>query len=188
MADPQQALLNQLAKIAQTTGRSLADLATLARASGFTQHGELRAHLKATLGLGAGDANTLTHHVLGVSQVGAPPLAGDAVLDAIYTGPKAALRPIHAALMQQINSFGPFETAPKQGYVSLRRKKQFAMLGPATNSRFELGLNMKGLPGTDRLLVQPPGGMCPYKVKLVVGDAVDAELIGWIRIAYDAAG
>ncbi len=188
MADPRQALATQLAHIEEKTGRSLAELAALAKASGLQKHGEIRDHFKAVLGLGAGDANTLTHHVLGVSQVGAPEQDEDSALDAIYTGPKAALRPLHEALMQAARGFGPFEIASKKGYVSLRRKKQFAMLGPATNTRFELGLNMKGVPATDRLLEQPPGGMCNYKVKLAAGDVIDAEVIGWLRTAFDAAG
>ena len=34
----------------------------------------------------------------------------------------------------------------------------------------------------------PPGGMCQYKVKLSATHEVDAELIAWIRRAYDSAG
>ena len=52
--------------------------------------------------------------------------------------------------MKAINGFGPFETAPKKGYVSLRGKKQFAMIGPATNTRVDVGLNMKGVKGDAR--------------------------------------
>jgi hypothetical protein len=37
------------------------------------------------------------------------------VLDEIYAGPKAALRPIHEALMRAIDGFGEFEVAPKKG-------------------------------------------------------------------------
>jgi len=57
----------------------------------------------------------------------------------IYAGPKAALRPIHDALMAGLKPFGEFEIAPKKGYVSLRRKKQFAMIGPGTNTPVEEG-------------------------------------------------
>jgi hypothetical protein len=90
--------------------------------------------------------------------------------------------------MAAINKFGEFEIAPKKGYVSLRRKKQFAMIGPASNTRVEVGLNLKGLKGTERLNELPPGQMCQYKVKVTDPKEVDAELIGWVRQAYDSAG
>ena len=41
---------------------------------------------------------------------------------------------------------------------------------------------------TERLLAEKPGGMCQYKVKLTSATEVDAELVGWLRRAYDAAG
>ena len=39
---------------------------------------------------------------------------------------------------------GDVELAPKKGYVSLRRKKQFALLMPSTKDRFDIGLALKG--------------------------------------------
>ena len=90
--------------------------------------------------------------------------------------------------MAAIEAFGPFEIAPKKTYVSLRRQKQFAMIGPATITRVEVGLNMKDVPPTDRLVAIPPGGMCQYKVKVMTAGEVNPELIGWIRRAYDGAG
>ena len=90
--------------------------------------------------------------------------------------------------MAKINAFGAFETSPKKSYVSLRRKKQFAMLGPATNTRVELGLNIKSLPVNDRIVEQAADGMCNYKVKLTDVSEVNAELVKWVRAAYDAAG
>lgn len=47
---------------------------------------------------------------------------------------------------------------------------------------------MKGVSGTARLEVLPPGGMCQHRVKVADAKEVDAELIAWIRQAYDAAG
>ena len=142
--------------------------------------------LKRDLGMGHGDANLLVHHVL-APDGGAAAGSGAAVLDEIYAGPKAALRPIHDRLMAAIETFGPFEVAPKKGYVSLRRRKQFAMIGPATLTQVEVGLNMKDVPAAGRLKAVPAGGMCQYKVRLADAREVDAELVAWLRRAYDSA-
>jgi hypothetical protein len=185
------ALATQLANIEKRTGKSIDALAAIVKSSGLSKHGEIRDMLKRDLGMGHGDANTLVHHVLksdGGSAAEAAGKTGADVLDEIYAGAKAPLRPIHDRFMAAIAGFGPFEIAPKKGYVSLRRKKQFAMIGPATNSRVEVGINMKDVPATDRLLAQPAGGMCQYKVKVTDPAEVNAELVAWVRRAYDAAG
>lgn len=183
MSTPEQALATQLANIQKKTGKTIAELTAMVKSSGLAKHGEIRDMLKARLGLGHGDANTIAHVALKPAEASAAD-----PLDVIYQGPRALLRPIHEKLMEAIKAFGDFEIAPKKANVSLRRKKQFALLGPATNTRFEVGLNMKGVPGADRLMEQPPGGMCQYKVKLTSVDDVDAELLAWIKQAYDAAG
>ena len=188
--DIDKAIATQLANIEKRTGKTLAQLTKIVKGSGLTKHGELVAMLKSDLGMGHGDANTLVHHALKSDGTSAAAAAGKGaadVLDDIYTGPKAALRPIHDALMAAIEKFGPFEIAPKKGYVSLRGKKQFAMIGPATNTQVEIGLNMKDVKGTSRLIEQKPGGMCQYKVRVGDRKDVDKELLGWIRHAYDGS-
>jgi len=186
-----QALQTQLKNIQTRTGRTLEELTALIRKSGLTKHGELRDMLKRELGMGHGDANTLVHFVLKSDGAGAAAAKGatsDDVVSEIYSGAKASLRPIHENIMAGVNTFGPFDIAPKKGYLSLRRKKQFAMIGPATNTRVEVGLNVKGLAAVGRLEAMPPGGMCNFKVKLTDVSQVDQELFGWIRQAYDSAG
>ena len=180
------ALETQLANIQKRTGKSIEELTALLKKTGLTKHGELRDWLKNELGMGHGDANTLVHVAFksAASTSGAEEDAA-AAAERIYTGPKAALRPIHDAVMQAVEAFGAFEIAPKKTYLSLRRKKQFAMVGPATNTRVEVGLNMKGVPGTSRLEALPPGGMCQYRVKLTTAQDVDADLVAWMRRAYD---
>ena len=191
MSDIAKAIATQLANIEKRSGKSLAELAAIIKASGLSKHGEIRDMLKRDLGLGHGDANTLTHHALqsdGQSAAAAAGQSTDDVVAALYTGPKAELRPIHDKLMAEINKFGEFEIAPKKTYVSLRRKKQFAMIGPATKTQVEVGLNAKGLTGGDRLVEQPPNSMCNYKVRLSTVKEADAELIGWLKKAFESAG
>src|SRR5512134_680284 len=183
------AMQTQLENIQKKTGRSLDELAAIVKKSGLTKHAEIRDYLKRELGLGHGDANTLVHAVLqSDGRRAAEGKSEEQVLDEIYAGAKAHMRPIHEKLMQEIGKFGEFEVAPKKGYVSLRRKKQFAMLGPKTNTRFEVGINARDLPKSARLLEQPKGSMCNYIVNLTDVQQVDSELIGWIKSAYEGAG
>ena len=191
MADMDKAIATQIANIEKKTGKSLAQLAAAIKKSGHAKHGEIRDWLKETYGLGHGDANTLTHVALksdGASAAKASGASTDDVLAEIYSGKKEHLRPIHDKLMAAIVKFGEHEVAPKKGYVSLRRKKQFAMLGPKTNDRFELGLNLKDDIRDPRVKAQAPGGMCQYIVALTSADEVDAKLIGYVKQAFDAAG
>jgi hypothetical protein len=190
MADVEKAIATQIANIEKKTGKTLAQLRAAIAGCGKAKHGEIRSWLMATYGLGHGDANTLTHVALAPSGPSAAKAKGastDDVLREIYSGRKEHLRPIHDKLMAAIGAFGEFEVAPKKGYVSLRRKKQFAMLGPKTNDRFELGLNIKGEVKDPRVKALPPGGMCQYVAALTSADQVDAKLVAIVRMAFDGA-
>jgi hypothetical protein len=185
----EKAALTQLANIQKKTGMSLKELSDLVKNSGLSKHGEIREMLQTRLSLGFGDANALVHAVFESDGTRATKgKSEDAVLDEIYTGPKAGFRPIHETLMKHIEKFGEFEIAPKKGYISLRRKKQFAMIGPKTNTRFELGINARDIKKNKRLLEQPKGSMCNYVVNLTDTQEVDAELIEWLKSAYEDAG
>ena len=181
----------QIQNIQTRTGKTLDELFALIRESGLSKHGEIREMLKRDLSLGYGDANALAAAFLkSASQAAASAAeaATDDVVGAIYAGAKGDLRPIHEKLMAAIAALGPFEIAPKKAYVSLRRKKQFATIGPATKTRVDVGLNMKGVPATERLIELPPGGMCQYRVSLTDVSEVDQEVMGWVRSAYEGAG
>lgn len=187
--DVAKAKANQLANIEKRTGKSLAELVAFVKSSGLAKHGEVIAMLKSKLGMGHGDANAIALHA---KAAAAPPSAVDdspeAAVDALYTGPKAGLRPIHDALMTKLKGLGEFEIAPKKGYLSLRRAKQFACITPATKTRLDVGIILKGAEGTDRFVAQPAMAMFPFKVGLTTVGEVDKELMTWLKKAFDAAG
>ena len=185
MADPLAARANQLRNIEAKTGQSFTQLRALIAASGLTKVGEQRTMLMQGLGLGYGDANALALMAQDAAQT--PPPADADPLNAIYAGNKAGLRPLHDQVMAAISALGEFEIATKKSYVSLRRKKQFAMLGPATATQLALGLNLKPVPPSLRLKAQPPASMCPCIVRLGSPAEIDAELLAWVRSAFDAA-
>lgn len=198
MADPVAATITQLKNIQVKTGKSIADLHAAVAASGAAKHGEKRSWLMERFNLGYGDANAIVNFIdkpLPDLGDGKPPAKTVTVpdqerdlLDAIYSGAKAGLRPLHDAVIAAISAFGAFEQAPKKAYVSLRRKKQFATVGPATKESLEIGFNAKDLPSHSRLKVQVPGGMCQATTRITSASEVDALLKGWLKRAYDAAG
>ncbi len=195
MADPQTATLTQLRNIQAKTGQSIAHLHAVLAASGLAKTGERRTLLMQQYKLGYGDANAVALFygkpvpALGDQAPAAMPVQpeGDP-LDTLYTGAKAELRPLHVAVMQVVKGFGPCEEAPKRSTISLRRNKQFAMLGPATKETIEIGLNAKDLPPHARLKVQPPGSMCQATTRISSAKDIDATLKAWLKQAFDAAG
>lgn len=195
MADPVAATITQLKNIQARTGQTIAQLHAAVLASGAAKHGEKRSWLMEHFKLGYGDANTVVHFIDkpmpdlgGAAPMAAPALNEGDPLDAIYTGAKAPLRPLHDAVMQAVRALGDFEEAPKKTYISLRRKKQFLMVGPATKDSIEIGLNAKDLPPHARLKVQPPASMCQATTRIGSPAEIDAELKAWLKRAYDAAG
>ena len=186
-----QARDTQLKNIQAKTGKSLEELTHIIENCGLTKHNQIRDFLMQEFNLGYGDASGIVHYARKTDGQSAAEASGasiDEITEQIYTGKTDTQRQIHDRVMEEVGKIGTFEIAPKKAYLSLRRKRQFAMLGPASKGRIEIGMNMKGLPGTDRLLEQKPGGMCQYKVYLDSMDQVDAELLGWLRQAYDSAG
>ncbi|MET0673589.1 MAG: DUF5655 domain-containing protein, partial [Microbacterium pygmaeum] len=143
---------------------------------------EMLGLLKSEYGVTHGYANgiTLQYRSQGESA------ADEDLVEAQYSGPKAALRPTYEALLSAASQFGDdVQISPKKASVSLRRSKQFALIEPASATRIQLGINLRGAEATDRL--RPATGMCTHKVSLCSPAEVDAELLGWLRAAYDAA-
>ena len=183
MSSLDDATRTQIANIERRTGRSMDDLVAMVAASGHEKHGEIVAWLKTEHGFGHGDANLVALTARRGPVVGQPT---EALVDAMYAGPKAALRPFHDQVVAVAQGFGEdIELAPKQAYVALRRSKQFGTVGPASGGRLEIGLNLKGVEPAGRL--EATTGMCTHRVRLASPDEFDTEVQGWLREAYDRA-
>ena len=75
--------------------------------------------------------------------------------------------------------------APKKSNISLRRKKQFALIQPSTKTRIDLGLKFKSRPFEGRLESSGPfGTMCTHKVIITEHNQVDDELTHLLNDAY----
>jgi hypothetical protein len=186
MATPQEMEAAMVANMAEKTGKSLEQWIALAGKSGETAHGRIVAHLKSEHGLGHGYANLVAHRFL--TPAGSEP-AGDDLVEALYAGKKASLRPIHDALTKLARSLGSdVEIAPKKTYVSLRAAKQFALVQPSTATRVDLGLVLKGVEPTARLEASGSfSAMCTHRVRLESAKDVDDEVRAWLAEAHRRA-
>ena len=184
---PEEGMASLIRNLEANTGKSIDAWIATARATGQTKHGQIVAVLKKDHGLSHGYANQIALRALAAAK----PPAGSEVdpIDALYAGAKASLRPIHDALIAAIKGFGSdVEFSPKKSYVSVRRSKQFALIQPSTATRVDVGLILKTIPAKGRLEESGSfNAMFTHRVRLASPADVDAELIAWLRQAYDAA-
>lgn len=183
MATLEEQLQTQVANIERGTGRPLAEWIEIVRASGLEKHGQMIAMLKAEHGMGHGNANLIALKAREADAGGAP--GEDDLIASHYSGKHAPLRPAYDAVVASVRTFGDdIELAPKKTYVSLRRRKQFGQVGPASG-QLEVCLNLPGRDGTDRL--KPITGMATHRVRIADASGLDDELLGWLREAYERA-
>ncbi len=175
------------ANITEKTGKSVDQWVEAVKGSGLEKHGQIVKWLKTDHDFTHGYANLVAHRALQSSHVE----ADDADLVAAqYAGAKADLKPIYDKVIGIVKGFGGgLELAPKKTYVSLRHKKQFALVQPSTKTRVDLGINLKGKDPEGRLEASGSfNAMVSHRVRLESPDQVDAAVAGWLREAFDAAG
>ena len=171
----------------EKTGKKLQEWVEIVKKNGPAKHLELVNMLKEKYGIGHGYANFAVH-TANQSHAGAAGSDTD-WLEEQYKG-KENLRPLFDDLIKKIEAFGKdIELSPKKTYMSLRRKKQFAIIQPSTKSRLDIGLNLKGINAAGKL---EAGGswnaMCTHRIKMEEGSTADKDIISWIKQAYEQAG
>ena len=176
------ALQTMIGNMPEKTGKSLEEWKAILKQKNFAKHGEAMKFLKGEHGVTHGFANTIIHLSKENTQD-----ANDLVT-AQYKG-KEDLLPIYEKLIAVVSDFGKdVITTPKKTSVSVIRKKQFALIKPATKTRIDLGLKLKDKPVTNRLGNSGPfGTMCTHRVQLTSTSEVDNELKMWLKEAYEKA-
>jgi predicted transport protein len=169
------------------TGKTLEQWIALVKKENFGKHSEVISFLKDKHGLTYGYANLVAHRLKGTDAGSAE--NKDDLIEKQYKG-KEHLRPLYDRLLEEIQEFGDdVEVAPKNAYVSLRRKKQFAMLQPATKTRFEIGINLKGQQPAGKLeAITAANAMCSHRINISDINDIDKDIIDWLKLAYDNAG
>lgn len=171
----------------KNTGKTLEQWIDIVKKENFSKHGEIISFLKEKYSITHGFANLIAHKARGTDAGSAE--NQDDLISKQYQG-KEQFKPLYDKLMTEIGKFGnDIEIAPKNAYVSLRRKKQFAILQPATKTRFEIGINLKGHEAQGKLeAISSSNAMCSHKINVSDISEVNGEVLEWIKKAYDNAG
>jgi len=174
------ALKTTIDNMPEKTGKSLAEWKKILDSKSFDKHSQAVNFLKTEHGVSHGFANTIV--TLSKEDNNTP----EDLVKNQYQG-KEDLKPIYEALINLLKGFGPDVTVvPKKGSVSIVRKRQFALVKPATKTRIDLGLKLAGKELTQRLENSGPfGTMCTHRVQISSMDQIDKELKGWLIEAYE---
>ncbi|MFT6852413.1 MAG: putative transport protein [Cyclobacteriaceae bacterium] len=178
--DPQ--LQTMIDNMPAKTGKSLTQWLSILSGHTFSKHSDIVNYLKGTHDVTYGFANTIAH--LSKDQV-----SDSADLVKLQYEGKGALKDIYQRLIEILDLIGDeVEVAPKKTYVSLRRKKQFALIQTTTKTRVDLGINLKGYDSTGKL--EPSGSfssMVSHRVRLSEVSDIDQQVIDWLKQAYEQA-
>lgn len=176
----EKALQTMIDNMPEKTGKSLSEWKVLLKTKFFAKHSEAVNFLKKEHQVTHGFANTI------VSLSKEENIEADDLVQAQYKG-KESLFPLYERLLEIVKVFGDdVVITPKKTTVSIIRKKQFALIKPATKTRIDLGLKIKDKAISDRLGNSGPfGTMCTHRVKITKLSEIDDQLIAWLKEAYE---
>ncbi len=181
-----------IASLKEKTGRSLEEWMKVVRKSGPPTDNERRAWLKSEHGLATMSAWWIAEHAGGKGEgMGSPEAylnAAEKYVDDMFSGPKAALRPIYDALLKLGLGLGKdVKACPCQTMVPLYRKHVFAQIKPTTRTRIDLGFALGARPAGGRLI--DTGGYAKkdritHRIPISSLAEIDDEVKQWLRIAF----
>jgi hypothetical protein len=180
-------------KLPEKTGRSLEQWLRLIKESGPPTEKERREWLKKEYQLGTNSAWWLAERAEGKGTEDADPeaylRAAIGYVEAMYAGPKAALRPIHDEIVKRARKMGgDVKVCPCQTIVPLYRNHVFAQIKPTTRTRLDLGFALRDTKPTGRLI--DTGGFAKkdritHRIPLTCVADIDDEVQRWLQVAYD---
>jgi len=175
------------------TGRDLDEWTALIKAKGPKENKSRRAWLKNEYGLGTNSAWWLADHAEGEGDLekGDPEVyvaRAAEYVDALFSGWKAGLRPIHDRLYELARSLGDdIKISPGKTIVPVYRNHVIAQIKPSTRTRIDFGLALKDTPAKGRLI--DTGGFAKkdritHRIEIASIDEIDAFVEKWLRNAY----
>ena len=175
------------------TGRSLEEWIAFTKTSGPPTEKERREWLKKEHRLGSNAAAWIAERVDGKGTEEDSPEAylktAAEWVEAQYSGPRAALRPLYELLLKLGFSLGKdVKASPCKTMVPFYRKHVFAQIKPSTNTRIDLGFALGNMKTPKRLI--DTGGYekkdrITRRIEVRSKADIDDELKKWLKKAYE---
>ncbi|MFP7761449.1 DUF4287 domain-containing protein [Marisediminicola sp. LYQ134] len=175
--------------IKSKTGKTPADFRVLAEKQGLLEPGVKPAQIVEWLardfGLGKGHAMAIVATLGKTAKAG---LSKDEKLESLFAGSKAQWRPLFDSLVDTARGFGEVSLAATNTYVSLLKgTAKFAIVQPSA-SRLDLGIKLPDAATTERFAAAGSwNSMVTHRVGLRASDDLDADVVDWLRRAYERA-
>ncbi len=180
-------------ELPKKTGRSLEEWVALTESSGPPTEKERREWLKKEHQLGTISAAWIAGRLEGKNTEEDSPEAylktAAEWVEAQYSGPRAALRPLYEQLLKLGFSLGKdVKACPCKTMVPFYRNHVFAQIKPATNTRIDFGFALGNMKTPKRLI--DTGGYAKKdritrRIEIKSKTDIDDEVKRWLKKAYE---
>lgn len=180
-----------VANLSRTTGAPIEEWVARVRQAGHQDRKAIVAWLRAGHGLGGTTANVVATVALeGIAAIddGAYLEAAPGYVDALYSGSRAALRPLHDTVVRLCLELGPeVRLCPATTMVPVYRRHVIAQIRPTTRTRIDLGLALGPGVAGGRLVDTrgaAKGDRITHRIALTGLSDLDDEVAARLREAY----
>jgi len=180
------AFQSYLDNIKAKTGKTPEDFRKLVKKKGLAKSREIVAWLKEEYGLGYGHAGAIYYMIVHADDVKA---STEDRIEKLFGGKKVKWRKAYDALEERVRKLGTdIKVAPNMTYINLcRGSKKFAIV-QTTADRLDIGIKLKGVAPTKRFEAAGSwNAMVTHRVRISDPKQIDAEVLAWLKQAYDAA-
>jgi hypothetical protein len=169
------------------TGRTLEEWVRIVKKSGPATEKERIAWLKEAHGITTNYALWIAKRVDGDGSSAA--YDPDAMVEAMFAGKKAGLRPIYDRMLALAFGLGKdVRVSPCKTIVPFYRKHVFAQVKPTTNARIDVGFAFKDMKLSGKLISTggfEKGDRITHRIPVVSLNEIDTEVRKWLKHAYE---
>ena len=183
---------NAIASLPEKTGRSLDEWIAFVQKHGPKSEAARRDWLKKEQKLGTNYASWIAECAEGKGENRDPDQyleIAERYVEDMFTGGKAALRPIYDALLKVGLSAGKdVKACPCKTIVPLYRNHVIAQIKPATRTRIDFGLALGATKAPKRLIDTggyEKGDRITHRIEVTSPADIDEELKRWLKKAYE---